>query len=276
MNAAGVPQAVPIRPENIRMVAFDLDDTLAESKSALTDEMAEVLTNLLAVVPVCIISGGRYEQFVSQVLANLPEEADLSDLHLMPTCGTRYLRHDGGEWREVYAHDLTEDEKARARVALEQAARDLGLWEDELLVNGPRIEDRGSQMTFSALGQQAAVADKKIWDPDGSKRERLRAAVAERLPDLEVRAGGSTSIDITRRGVDKAYGITALAEQTGTGFDHMLFVGDRLMPGGNDYPVLELGVATHGVSGPEETIEYLQEIIPQLGDAAERGGHHAH
>lgn len=246
------------------MVAFDLDDTLAESKSPLEPEMADVLADLLDVSPVCIISGGRYEQFESQVLAHLPERSQLAELHLMPTCGTRYLRHRGGGWDEVYAHDLSQDEKDRASQALRTAAIELGLWESDDRVNGNRIEDRGSQITFSALGQQAAVADKKTWDPDGSKREQLRAAVADLLPDLEVRAGGSTSIDITRQGIDKAYGMQALAEQTGVELDEILFIGDRLLPGGNDYPVHELGVPTHAVSGPHETIDYLRELIAQL------------
>lgn len=256
----------------VRIVAFDLDDTLAESKSSLTPDMAEVLADLLDVIPVCVISGGRFEQFASQLLANLPERANLTELHLMPTNGTRYLRHVEGQWRELYAHDLSEDEKARATRALTRAAQQLGLWEDDAVVTGRRIEDRGSQITYSALGQRASVADKKQWDPDGAKRERLRAAVALQLPDLEVRAGGSTSIDITGKGIDKAYGMRALAEQTGFGLDEILFIGDRLMPGGNDYPVLELGIACYAVSGPDETVEYLRELVPQL--AVSEGGTH--
>lgn len=261
------PDSAAIPIDRIRLVAFDLDDTLAESKAALSAEMAEVLAELLQVSQVCIISGGRYEQFVSQVLANLPEQTEVAKLHLMPTCGTRYVRHVDGDWREIYAHDLTEDEKSRAAEALESSARRLGFWADDALVRGPRIEDRGSQVTFSALGQQALVADKKVWDVDGSKREELRSAVAVLLPDLEVRAGGSTSIDITRRGIDKAYGMKELANQTRIGLDEMLFVGDRLMPGGNDYPVLELGVACQAVEGPHETIEFLRGLIPQLAQA---------
>lgn len=257
-----------MNPADIRMVAFDLDDTLAESKAPLDAEMAEVLADLLAVSPVCIISGGRYEQFVDQVIARLPARTELSELHLMPTCGTRYVRHEDGQWREIYAHDLSPVQKQRARVALEQAAHELGLWEPDERVRGERIEDRGTQITYSALGQQAAVEAKRRWDPDGSRRERLRAAVAELLPDLEVRAGGSTSVDITAPGIDKAYGMKALSEKTGIGLDQMIFIGDRLMPGGNDYPVAELGVACHEVSGPRETIEYLRTLIPRLAAAA--------
>ncbi|BEH03039.1 HAD-IIB family hydrolase [Brooklawnia propionicigenes] len=248
----------------IRMVAFDLDDTLAESKSPLEESMARTLADLLAVCPVCIISGGQFEQFDTQLLANLPPDTNLDALHLMPTCGTRYLRFYEGLWHEVYAHDLSHAQKLAATEALENCAKRLGLWEPDDLVSGPRIEDRGSQITYSALGQQAAVDDKKAWDPDGSKREKLRAAVAKELPDLEVRAGGSTSIDVTRRGIDKAYGITSLSRQTGIGLDQMLFIGDRLMPGGNDYPVAELGVPCHAVTGPADTQTYVRGLINEL------------
>lgn len=249
---------------DIKIVAFDLDDTLAESKSPLAPEMGETLVRLLDLVQVCIISGGRFEQFDTQVLENLPVEADLNRLHLMPTCGTRYLTFVDGEWAQQYAHDLSEADKAAAISALENSAKSLGLWETEVPVRGERIEDRGSQITYSALGQQAQVADKKAWDPSGERREALRAAVAAQLPQLEVRAGGSTSIDITAPGIDKAYGMKQLAQQTGIGLDEMLFIGDRLLPGGNDYPVAELGVATHAVTGPADTVAYLTELITKL------------
>ena len=137
------------------MVAFDLDDTLAESKSSLSPEMAEVLGQLLDVISVCVISGGRYEQFESQLLANLPATADLTELHLMPTNGTRYIRWNGDAWDTVYAEDLSADQKSRAMAVVEEGARELGLWEEQTWV--PILEDRGSQVTFSALGQSAPV-----------------------------------------------------------------------------------------------------------------------
>lgn len=252
------------------LVAFDLDDTLAVSKSAVTPAMARALADLLAVRPVCVISGGRFEQFRDQMLNHLPADADLSELHIMPTCGTRYLRHDGEQWVERYAHDLSDDQKRRAIASLEKHARDLGLWEDDALVTGDRIEDRGSQITFSALGQQAAVADKKQWDPSGKKRLTLRAAVQDDLPDLEVRAGGSTSIDITERGIDKAHGMSALAAETKLGLDDMLFIGDRLDPGGNDYPVAELGVPCLPVEGPNDTLVLIRNLISDMANDQER------
>lgn len=247
-----------------RLVAFDLDDTLTPSKSPISPEMAEALTALLDVVPVCIISGGQLAQFTTQVTDRLElDDEARSRLHLMPTCGTRYYRFaDDGALQQVYAHDLTAQERAAAQQALEQEARRLGLWEEETW--GPILEDRGSQITFSALGQRAPLEAKRAWDPTGEKKERLRAAVARRLPDLEVRSGGSTSVDITRRGVDKAYGMRRLAEHTGIDLADMLFVGDRLDEGGNDYPVKALGVPWIAVAGAEETAGVVRGIIADL------------
>lgn len=248
-----------------RLVAFDLDDTLAPSKSAISPRIAQQLLALACTVEVAIISGGNEDQFRSQVISQLGD-ADatlLARLHLMPTCGTRYLRHDGTDFVPVYAHDLTAVQKSAALAALEEEAQKLGVWETETW--GPILEDRGSQITFSALGQQAPHDAKKAWDPNGSKRAALRDAVAPRVPDLEVRSGGSTSIDITRAGIDKAYGMTELAERTGIALGDMLFYGDRLDEGGNDYPVKALGVPSVAVEGWEDTAEHLDALLPTLG-----------
>src|SRR6478609_9404390 len=224
------------------LVAFDLDDTLAPSKGTIDPRIAALLNELLRSVDVAIISGGNEAQFRTQVVAQLADAdpAALSRLHLLPTCGTRYLRHDGTDFVAVYAHDLSGEEKSAALTALREEAERLGLWEAEPW--GEILEDRGSQITFSALGQQAPRDAKHDWDPTGSKREALRDAVAARLPGLEVRSGGSTSIDITRAGIDKAYGMRQLAELTGIPLTDMLFFGDRLDEAGNDYPVLAIGV----------------------------------
>ncbi|MDT0181107.1 HAD-IIB family hydrolase [Microbacterium sp. ARD31] len=247
-----------------RLVAFDLDDTLAPSKTAIDPRMGELLLRLAARVEVAIISGGQLQQFQTQVVEKLPDAdaATLARLHLMPTCGTQYYRLTADGIETVYALSLTDDEKSRALAAVEEEARRLGLWESETW--GPILEDRGSQITFSALGQSAPLDAKTAWDPTGEKKNALRDAVAARIPDLEVRSGGSTSVDITHRGIDKAYGMRKLAEQTGIPLDDMLFVGDRLDEHGNDYPVLAMGVTCHAVEGWEDTAAYLDELIPTL------------
>jgi phosphomannomutase len=101
---------------------------------------------------------------------------------------------------------------------------------------GPLVEDRESQITFSALGQQAPLEAKKDWDPDFAKRKAIKALLDVTLPDFPVRLGGSTSIDVTLPGIDKAYGIHKLRDVLHIDIAEMLYVGDALFPGGNDYP----------------------------------------
>lgn len=246
------------------LVAFDLDDTLAPSKGVIDSRMAKLLRALLQTVDVAIISGGTEAQFRSQVIARLGDTGtvDFARLHLLPTCGTRYLRFDGADFVAVYTLDLSDDQKQAALIALREEAGRLGLWESEPW--GEILEDRGSQITFSALGQRAPRAAKHEWDPTGAKRGLLRDAVAARLPGLEVRSGGSTSIDVTQSGIDKAFGMTQLAERTGITLTDMLFYGDRLDEGGNDYPVLAIGVPCIAVEGWEDTADKLDALLLTL------------
>lgn len=245
-----------------RLVAFDLDNTLADSKSPITVEMAGLLDLLLARFQVCVISGGKFEQFEAQLLDHLAiVPSRLVALHVMPTCGTRYYRFDvaAGSWRQVYAEDLAADKKALIVGALRKGADALGFREARLW--GEQIEDRGSQVTFSALGQDAPVADKEAWDPDGSKKHTLRDYVAKEIPEFEVRVGGSTSIDVTKRGIDKAYGMKKLIALLGLTKEDLIFVGDRLDEGGNDYPVRAMGVDCLMVSGWRDTTLVIGTIL---------------
>ncbi len=250
--------------ETLRLVAFDLDDTLAPSKMPLDTEMAAALAKLLNRYEAAIISGGQLSQFQAQVLCRLTDQpTPKHTLHLLPTCGTQYYRMEPGsgpdELVRVYRRDLAADLRRQTVEVIETTARELGLWESSPW--GNIIEDRGTQVTFSALGQQAPLAAKRAWDPDGSRKTALVQALETQLPQLEVRSGGATSVDVTARGVDKAYGIRSLLESTGYAPLNLVFLGDRLDERGNDYPVLATGVPCQAVSGPEDTLDWLRRLL---------------
>ncbi|MFO0971616.1 MAG: HAD-IIB family hydrolase [Candidatus Saccharimonadales bacterium] len=246
-----------------KLIAFDLDDTLAITKSPISDVMSGLLTRLLERYEVCIISGGAFEQFKKQVVNQL--EANhllLRKLHLMPTCGTRYYRYNEIEekWQLQYAEDLSEEQKQLAIQVLEEEARKLNLWCDAPA--GEIVEDRGSQITLSALGQDAQPEAKYKWAKDNAhQRPILRDNVARRLPELEVRIGGTTSTDITLPGVDKAYGMKKLIDEMDISKDEILFVGDKLEEGGNDYPVKAIGIDYIAVEGWEDTTLIIETLV---------------
>ena len=244
-----------------KLIVYDLDGTLAESKSSLDAEMARLLHDLLGTVRVAVISGGDWPQFKKQLLSNLPQDQRLLNLSLLPTCGTKFFRY-ADEWKKVYSEDFTAKEKQEIISSLERAVTEAGFKVER--VWGEVIEDRGSQITFSALGQQAPLKEKDTWDPDYTKRKKIKAVLDPLIPGFSVRMGGATSIDVTKPGIDKAYGIKKLRDLLGISINEMIFVGDALFVGGNDYPVKEVGVVSIAVRGPHETKPVTEAIIACL------------
>ncbi len=245
-----------------RLLAFDLDDTLAVTKSPISGDVADLLGRVLSTYDVCVISGGAFAQFKTQVVDRLHvDDQHLTRLHLMPTSGTRYFRFDeaSSSWVQQYAEGLSNAEKETVIEVLTEGAKELGLWEAS--PHGDIIEDRGSQVTFSALGQDAPAELKYAWDKDGKKKEALRKYAADRLAKLSVRAGGSTSVDVTRKGIDKAYGMRRLMEVLGLDTSDILFFGDQLDEGGNDFPVKSTGIDTIAVRDSTDTALALQVIL---------------
>jgi HAD superfamily hydrolase (TIGR01484 family) len=241
------------------LIVFDLDGTLAESKAPLDAEMAALLRQLLALVRVAVISGGAWPQFQQQVLAQMPDDDGMKNLSLLPTCGTKfYSRHDGA-WQNAYSDDFSTEDRNRIVDALNKALDASGFRPAQRW--GDVIEDRGSQITLSALGQDAPLAKKKDWDPDFKKREKIKAILEPRIPGFSVHLGGATSIDVTRPGIDKAYGIGKLRDMLGIPIADMVFVGDALFPGGNDYPAKQAGVLSIAVRDPHETKRVVEAIL---------------
>jgi hypothetical protein len=244
-----------------KLIVFDLDGTLAESKSSIDAEMSRLLHDLLGIVKVAVISGGNWPQFEEQVLSHLPHDDRLVSLSLLPTCGTKFFRY-AGEWKKLYSEDFTADQKETIGSSLKKAVSQAGFTVEK--VWGEVIEDRGSQITFSALGQQAPLEEKEKWDADFTKRKKIKAILDTLIPEFSVRLGGATSIDVTKPGIDKAYGIGKLRDLLGISLTEMIYIGDALFPGGNDYPVEEAGVVSILVRGPDETKRVAEAIIACL------------
>ncbi len=247
----------------IRLVVFDLDGTLAESKSAIDAEMSARLGALLAVTSVAVISGGGFPQFQMQLVANLPKGAALEKLSLLPTCGTKYYRYENGDWALLYAEDFTDAEKATITAELQKAVDASGFAATK--VWGETIEDRGSQITYSALGQQAPLSAKETWDPDFAKRKAILAILQPKLPNASVHMGGTTSVDITKPGIDKAYGMHKLEEILNIPTVEMIFIGDALFPGGNDSPARETDAICIQIKDPTETKHVIEAIVACMG-----------
>ena len=246
-----------------KAMVFDLDGTLAESKQPMSAEMGELIAELIAHMPVGVMSGAGFPQFEVQMLPAIPETAHIERLYLFPMNAAACRVYRSGSWQTSYDNSFDPFERSRIMQAMKESVAETHL--DDIPERKPewgeQVEDRGAQITYSALGQRAPVEEKKIWDPTREKRRPLYNALLKRLPDFSIGLNATTSIDITKKGVNKAYGIRRLVEMTGVSVSEMLYVGDALREGGNDSVVIETGVRTHEVFGPDETAALIKEVL---------------
>jgi len=251
-----------------KVLAFDVDQTLNVAKMPIPDEIAELLVKCLDHYEICPISGQKYEQFLIQIVDRLVETGatpeQLSHLHLFVAQGTQYYRYnlDKKDWDQVYNYPLTDEQVAKISEAIKKAAKELGYWEEDKLADGDEIiENRLSQVTFSALGQKAGTEAKYAWDPDCKKREAIVKRCKELAPEFEYEIGGTTSINAITPGMNKVFGMTHLMEELKVKKPEILYFGDMTQPGGNDYPVVQMGIETITVRSHEDTAYALRGIL---------------
>lgn len=239
-----------------KIIMFDLDGTLTESKANLDKEMATLICQLLEKKIVAIMGGGNYPQFEKQFIAYLRcSQERLKNLFILPTSGGRLYKYSNKKWRLVYKNILTAREKKQVLGAFQKAFYDIN-YISQKKTYGKVIEDRASQITFSAIGQKAPLAKKEEWNKKQDIRLKLRSKLMKYLPEFEIRLGGLTSIDVTKKGIDKAYGIKEIAKLLSASIEEMVYIGDALFEGGNDFAVVPTGIDTIQVSGPDD-VKYL-------------------
>ena len=245
-----------------KAVIFDLDGTLSESKSDLDNEMAKLITGLLEKRYVAVTSGCSFHQFETQFLDKLPATANRSNLYLFPTCSASgyYYDRKKGKFYRAYSNLMPKKAVKKILRSFEEVFADIN-YPRPTRTYGPVFENRGSQLTFSALGQEAPLEQKRKWDPDQKKRLRIRRHLRQKLPNFEITIGGTTSIDVTRKGVNKTLCVRKLRERLHLDKNEMLFVGDALFKGGNDYIMKSTRLQCVPVSGPTDTKELVTKII---------------
>lgn len=244
-----------------KIIMFDLDGTLTKSKAVLDREMASLLCKLLEKKIVAVIGGGNYSQFKKQFLGYLRcAKAQLENLFILPVSGGSLYKQRNDKWQQIYKNALTAKEKAKILTAFRKSFQDIH-YASPKKVYGKVIEDRGSQITFSALGQKAPLSKKKEWNTKTDMRLQLKTALEKYLPDFEIRLGGLTSIDVTKKGIDKAYGIRQIMKLLFVSKKEIVYVGDALYKGGNDYAAMQAGVATIEVKNAEETKTLIRSIL---------------
>ncbi len=242
-----------------KLISFDLDDTLSPAKSLADKEMLLLLEKLLQNYKVAIITGWKFETIKKQIINSLSGTTNFKNLYIYPTIGTRMYFYDKGKYILKYAEDLSDEEVNFIENILNKAIKNLNLKPKK--VWGKIIENRWSQVTYSALWQEAPLEEKIKWDPEKKKRQKILEYIKNDLKNFSIWIGWTTSIDVTKKWLNKAYWINKMIENFWIKKSDILFIWDALYPGGNDYPVFEFWIDTIKVKNPEDTKNVIKDLL---------------
>ena len=235
-------------------IFFDLDNTLTPSKSLILPEHAPILKKLCERVDVIVVSGhGAIDirKHLTPALQGL--------YHILGQNGNRAETRDG---RVFWNSSLSKDQKNAVLAFVAKAREHLNL---KVRDENDIIEDRDSQMAFSLIGHHENQAVKNAFDPQSGMRRKLlqdMAANVRALEDakVEVRIGGTTTLDFFEFGKNKGYNVSAFIEKMKWNKGDCLYVGDALFPGGNDETVIGV-IPTRAVANPQDTYAYVEKLL---------------
>jgi HAD superfamily hydrolase (TIGR01484 family) len=227
----------------------DVDDTICESTKVIKKEMVNQLVALNETGTTLIfISGSTIDQIYWQISPFLK-----TTHYLIGTSGSECVGVNRyGIKSKIFEVEFPYDDKKKVLEAFEDLIVCHLVF--PVTTKEDQLQDRGSQVTFSCLGRNAPSDMKKKFDPNRIIRTRWVRFLIDRLGSLadkySINIGGTTSIDVTIKGIDKAYGISRLLAIIKESPSDAIFFGDSTDPGGNDYP------ATNVI-----TIEHIKRIL---------------
>lgn len=223
---------------------FDLDQTVAPSRQPILPEMYKLLDSLSQDI---IIVSGQEVSKIGWQSNNLPSY----------TLGQNGNHATNVENQELWNVLLDEKYKKEILAHIDALVKIL---DHDLNYEWTPIEDRGSQITFSPIGNTAPVEKKKVYDPDRAKRKRLLDSVPFVSDDLVVKISGSTSVDYIHKDRHKGTNIQKLIDLMSWNEKDAIYFGDSLFPGGNDEAVIGV-IETIPVEDHVDTYNKLKNLL---------------
>ncbi len=243
-----------------KVIIADVDETICESCQVISDEMATKINSLIAQGFIVAFVSGTHQSELKRMISNQIK----GEHHILANTGTHYCVMNNETEKEIHNEVFSTKEKEEILSAIAQVVQKFSLV--PLTSAKDQIQDRGSQITLVALGRNAPIEIKKAYDPDGKKRLEMLPLFENLLnheeKKYEIKVAGTTSIDITRKGIDKEWAIRKFVNYYEISFSDILFFGDKIYPGGNDYPASKI-VDCISVKNPNETLKRLYEIFPK-------------
>lgn len=230
---------------------FDVDGTLTVSRQEIDPGFAAVFRQFCLKFPTYIVTGSDKPKTVEQI------GKDLFDLAI------RSYNCSGNDVYEadqnIYTNDWVLPEKPWKYL------------ESKLLYSkfGPKagwhFEERPGMLNFSIVGRKAIPQQRAQyieWDQQTNERRIIASEFNElfHADGITAEIGGQTGLDIYPVGCDKSQIIRDFDE-----YDQVVFFGDSMWEGGNDYSLAEAvrarGGVAHWVEGWTDTEKLLKKLL---------------
>ena len=253
-----------------KVFIFDVDGTLTPSRRKMTKDFEEFFSKWAEENTFYLVSGSDLEKMKEQVPEYILTLADG-----IFTCGGNQL------WREGSVQQWPTDWKLQYENKFEPSNKLIKYLELELKYSpylpkcGNHIENRGAMVNFSVIGRECSLEDRLDYfkyDTEKGERKRISEAIKRQFPELDAVIGGQISIDIAPKGNDKSQVIYEIGKRS-PGCKY-IFIGDRTMEGGNDYPLARVmkkrpddcKVFQAGEPSAEDGYKSTQKILEELND----------
>lgn len=208
-----------------KVFAFDLDGTLTEHRTWITDENLAALEEVKAHgIRVIIVGAGQARRIFTQ-MREYPVD-------VIGNYGLQYALYRENTGDIELIRDLTLPcERQSVRERIEALRQKYGFTE----YAGDSVEYHPSGcVTFPILGTKAEIHDKLLFDPDRTKRRAIYADVAAQFPEYTMFVGGSSSFDMAPKPYNKLYALELFCREEGYAHSEITYFGDDYGTGGND------------------------------------------
>lgn len=237
-----------------KIAIFDIDNTLTESRMPISKNLSRLLSKLIDEMPVAIISGGSLKDFEKQVISHLHHKKK-ENLYVLPTEGAELQVFKTGSWHKVYSYPISDHHRRHIIERLAKIAR------AKPTQIGQFIEDRGGVIALHGIDKDSSLEEKYDWDPTHERRRSIIKHLEPHMHGISMKIAGSTTINFTEQGMDKAFGINKLLSYLHIAPHDAVFVGDSFEEGGNDAPALTTGVDIRKTRNPKSTESIVLELL---------------
>lgn len=211
----------------VKLIAFDLDGTLTQHKTKLSEEHRAVLEKLSEKYSLLMVGAGQCMRIFEQM--------NRFPIDIIGNYGMQRTKYNHKAREQEVVYDIRSECN---RELCEERITALRKKHGFTKFAGDNVEYHASGcVTFPLLGTKAEQADKLAFDPDRAKRRSFYDEVIAAFPEYNVFVGGSSSFDMAPKPYNKYYALDKYCREMGINHDEVIFVGDDYGLGGNDESV---------------------------------------